>query len=69
MMICSDRFLALHSISNPGILASILCSYTPILHFIKRYSFYDPNYGPLWFRCKEFLLAPAKEVFNRMKYN
>lgn len=64
MMICSDTFLALHSIPNPSVLAYILSSYTPVLHFIKRFSFYNPNYGPLWFRCKEFLLAPAKEVID-----
>ena len=62
MMIISDPFLHFHSIKQPRLLAAILCSYTPILHVIKRYSFYDPNYGPVWFRCKEFLLAPAKEV-------
>ena len=35
----------------------------PVIPFMmKRCSFFEPNYGPLWFRCQEYLLSSPKEV-------
>lgn len=36
-----------------------------VAFLIKRISYYEPNYGPLWFRCQESMLSPPKEVSVR----
>lgn len=44
------------------LLASLLESNIRILFFTRKYAFSDPNYGPLWFRCKEYFVSSPKEV-------
>lgn len=51
--------------NNPLHLTTILRSIPAVIFLIKRVSFFEPNYGPLWFRCQEFFLSPPKEVLYR----
>lgn len=44
------------------LLASLLESNIRILFFTRKYAFSDPNYGSLWFRCKEYFISSPKEV-------
>ena len=50
---------------DPVHLITILRSIPEVTFLIKRASFFEPNYGPLWFRCQEFFLSPPKEVLYR----
>ena len=61
-IITSDAFLMFHQIQSPYRLACLLRSLPSIVFFMKRSSYYQPNYGPLWFRCQEFITSSPKEV-------
>ena len=61
-MLSSDLFLALKDIQNPFISTILYRSLPEIGVLIKRSSYYEPNYGPLWFRCQESMISPPKEV-------
>ena len=67
-LLTSDLFLALHKPSSPFYLSTILRSYPMILFHIKRSSYYQPNYGPLWFRCQEYITSSPKEVRDFLIY-
>lgn len=62
MMITSNEFFLFHSCSDLPLFISLLESNPKLPSLLKRMSYFDPNYGPLWFRCRDFLLAGAKEV-------
>lgn len=62
LILTSDAFLTFHSVADVSVLASLLAANAPFLFFARKYSTFDPNYGALWFRCKEFFLSFSKEV-------
>ena len=62
MLLSSEQFLQFHDCPNVDALASLLLSNPRILGFIHRSSFSSPNYGPLWFRCKEEWTYSSKEI-------
>lgn len=62
-VLSSDHFLEFHSISSSLHLSLLLRSYNVMTFIMKRCSFFEPNYGPLWFRCQEFVLSSPKEVY------
>ena len=62
LMITSDIFLCFYDCPNRLLLAYLLQSNSRLLVACRRYSLAEPNYGPLMFRCKEFLTSSAKEV-------
>lgn len=61
-MLCSDRFLQFHACRDASLLSRLLCSVPALLAFIRRVSFFEANYGFLWFQCQRFLHSPLKEV-------
>lgn len=61
-VITSDVFLAFHHVSSSVHLMNLLRSLTDMVYFIKRSSYFQPNYGPLWFRCQEYFSSSPKEV-------
>ena len=61
-VITSDVFLVFHQASSHLLLSHLLRSLTDLVYFIKRAAYFQPNYGPLWFRCQEFLSSSPKEV-------
>ena len=61
-MLTSDMFLRFHDCPDPLLLMHLLQSNPTILAACRHYAMAEPNYGPLMFRCKEFLTSPAKEV-------
>ena len=62
LILSSDRFLEFHACANPCVLSYLLRSLPEIVLFIKRASFFEPNYGFLWFRAQPFMQSPLKEV-------
>ena len=62
LILSSDRFLEFHACPNPCLLSYLLRSMPQIVLFIKRASFFEPNYGFLWFRAQPFMQSPLKEV-------
>lgn len=61
-IITSDVFLAFHNSQSPFHLTYVLRSMPSIVFFMKRSSYFQPNYGPLWFRCQEYITSSPKEV-------
>lgn len=61
-VITSDVFLTFHHVSSSIHLMHLLRSLTDMVYFIKRSSYFQPNYGPLWFRCQEYFSSSPKEV-------
>ena len=51
-MLCSDRFLQFHACRDASL-------------FIRRVSFFEANYGFLWFQSQCFLHSPLKEVLHQ----
>ena len=62
LILSSDRFLEFHACPNPCLLSYLLRSMPQIVLFVKRASFFEPNYGCLWFRAQPFMQSPLKEV-------
>ena len=62
LMVSSERFLEFHACAYPCVLSFLLRSLPEIALFIKRASFFEPNYGFLWFRAQPFMQSPLKEV-------
>ena len=62
LILSSERFLEFHACANPCALSYLLRSLPEIALFIKRASFFEPNYGFLWFRAQPFMQSPLKEV-------
>ena len=62
LILSSERFLEFHACANPCVLSYLLRSLPEIALFIKRASFFEPNYGFLWFRAQPFMQSPLKEV-------
>ena len=58
----NDVFLVFHQASSHLLLSHLLRSLTDMVYFIKRAAYFQPNSGPLWFRCQEFLSSSPKEV-------
>ena len=54
-MLSSDLFLSFYKCPNRHLLASLLQSNATLMFLCRRYALTEPNYGPLMFRCKEFL--------------
>ena len=64
-MLCSDRFLQFHACRDASLLSRLLCSAPALLAFIRRVSFFEANYGFLWFQSQCFLHSPLKEVLHQ----
>ena len=64
-MLCSDRFLQFHACRDASLLFRLLCSAPALLAFIRRVSFFEANYGFLWFQSQCFLHSPLKEVLHQ----
>lgn len=61
-MLSSDVFLTCHSVKDTIALSYLLQSNRLLPLLLKRMAFFDPNYGLLWFQCRDCFLSNSKEV-------